>query len=84
MVKYFGEQVDRFRDVLDGSNLEACFMELGLRFHRAIVEHIYQFQYNSTGFLSFFCFGLSCERRSFFVIIEIVIFEINLLNNIII
>ena len=34
---------------LDGKNQVATLMELGIRFHRVLVDHIQQFSFNSIG-----------------------------------
>jgi Exocyst complex component Sec10. len=52
VVQYVGSMVERIRDSLDGKNVESLMMELGVRFHRVIFEHLQQFQYNSAGNLT--------------------------------
>lgn len=34
---------------MDGKNIEAVLMELGVRIHRVIYEHLLMFQYSSVG-----------------------------------
>ncbi|VDP23302.1 unnamed protein product [Soboliphyme baturini] len=53
--KYMNKQIDLIRDCLDGGNLEVVLTELSLRFHRAIVDNIYQFQYSSQGAMLLLC-----------------------------
>lgn len=36
-------------DTLDGSNRDCVLTELGLRFHRAILDHLYKFSYSKEG-----------------------------------
>ncbi|KAJ9578780.1 hypothetical protein L9F63_004988 [Diploptera punctata] len=55
VVQYVGSMVERIRDSLDGKNVEALMMELGVRFHRVIYEHLQQFQYNSAGAMCAIC-----------------------------
>ena len=40
---------------LDGKNRIATLMELGIRFHRSVVDHIQQFTFNSIGQHSTLC-----------------------------
>ena len=39
----------KVRDSLDGKNLEVVLMELGVRFHRVLLDHFSQFVYTSSG-----------------------------------
>ncbi|KRY48630.1 Exocyst complex component 5 [Trichinella britovi] len=48
-------QIAIMNESLDGSNLENTLTELVVRFHRVIVDHIYQFQYNSQGAMLLLC-----------------------------
>ncbi|KAK2157907.1 hypothetical protein NP493_1841g00023 [Ridgeia piscesae] len=47
VVKYLGVQVDSIRFSLDGKNVDAVLMEIGMRVHRVIYDHLLQYQYNS-------------------------------------
>lgn len=49
VVKFVRESAARLRDSLDGRNVEAALHELGLRFHRALVEHLLGFTFSSSG-----------------------------------
>ena len=49
VVKYLGVQVDSIRFSLDGKNVDAVLMEIGMRVHRVIYDHLLQYQYNSMG-----------------------------------
>ena len=40
MVKFVKAQADRIRDCLDGKNIELVLLELGLRLHRVIYDHL--------------------------------------------
>ncbi|OUC49245.1 hypothetical protein D917_05570 [Trichinella nativa] len=53
--KYLSQQIAIMNESLDGSNLENTLTELVVRFHRVIVDHIYQFQYNSQGAMLLLC-----------------------------
>ncbi|XP_076314022.1 exocyst complex component Sec10 isoform X1 [Tachypleus tridentatus] len=55
VVKFIGQYVEKVRDSLDGKNVESTLTELGTRFHRAIYEHLQQFQYNSVGAMVVIC-----------------------------
>jgi hypothetical protein len=49
VVRYIRTVVKKARDSLDGPNLETCLGSLGLKFHRAIYDHILLFTYSSSG-----------------------------------
>ncbi|EEC06847.1 sec10, putative [Ixodes scapularis] len=49
VVKYLTKCIDKIRDSLDGTNVDAVLLELGMRFHRTIYEHIQTFQYSTVG-----------------------------------
>ena len=49
VVRYINGVVERIRDSLDGHNLESVLLELGLRFHRTILDHLMKFEYSATG-----------------------------------
>uniref|UniRef100_A0A915HR75 Exocyst complex component 5 n=1 Tax=Romanomermis culicivorax TaxID=13658 RepID=A0A915HR75_ROMCU len=55
VVKYMSAQVDNVKDSLDGANLESVLTELGIRLHRTILEHIYQFSYSTQGAMLLVC-----------------------------
>ena len=40
VVKFVNYQVERIRDCMDGKNLEMVLLELGLRLHRVIYDHL--------------------------------------------
>lgn len=44
-----------FADTLDGKNIECVLLELGIRLHRVIYEHLMQFSYNSAGAMAVIC-----------------------------
>lgn len=48
-VAYIGECCQVLKQSLDGKNLEVVLMELGIRLHRVIFEHIQQFTINELG-----------------------------------
>ncbi len=47
--KFISEQMEKVKESLDGENMVAFHTECGIRFHRTILEHVYQFQYTSAG-----------------------------------
>lgn len=55
VIKFINYQVEKIRDSLDGKNIEYVLMELGVRLHRVVYDHLHQFTYNSTGALSAIC-----------------------------
>ncbi|KAI0217580.1 Exocyst complex component 5 [Lamellibrachia satsuma] len=55
VVKYLSSQVDSIRFSLDGKNVDAVLMEIGMRSHRVIYDHLLQFQYNSMGAMLAIC-----------------------------
>lgn len=46
--------IGQLQKCVDGDNLTAVMTEFGVRFHRAIYEHLQQFQYNTAGLCLFF------------------------------
>jgi hypothetical protein len=40
---------------MDGKNIECVFLELGIRLHRVIYDHLQQFTYSSAGAMSVIC-----------------------------
>ncbi|CAL4063422.1 unnamed protein product [Meganyctiphanes norvegica] len=55
VVRWTNQAIERSRDSLDGQNLESVFMELGLRLHRTILDHLMKFEYNATGAMAVIC-----------------------------
>ncbi|KAM7282659.1 exocyst complex component 5 [Ixodes scapularis] len=55
VVKYLTKCIDKIRDSLDGTNVDAVLLELGMRFHRTIYEHIQTFQYSTVGGMILIC-----------------------------
>lgn len=55
VVKFVNGQVDRIRECLDGKNIELVLLELGIRLHRTIYDHLQGFTYSSTGVMSVIC-----------------------------
>ena len=53
--QYLTETIKKIRDSLDGKSLDSVLMELGIRFHRVIYEHLQQFQFNSAGAMCAIC-----------------------------
>lgn len=49
VVQYLGSTIKRIKACLDGKNAENVLLELGIRLHRVIYEHLLQFQFNSIG-----------------------------------
>lgn len=49
VVRFINIQVGKMQDSMDGKNIEAVLMELGIRIHRVIYEHLLMFQYSSVG-----------------------------------
>ncbi|PIN98482.1 hypothetical protein AB205_0086460 [Aquarana catesbeiana] len=52
---YLRKQVEKIRSSLDGKNVDTLLMELGVRFHRLIYEHLQQFSYSSMGGMLAIC-----------------------------
>lgn len=55
VVKYLSSEVAVIWDTVDGGNLTVIMTELGMRFYRAILAHIYQFAYNTQGAMLLLC-----------------------------
>ncbi|MCP9260594.1 Exocyst complex component 5 [Dirofilaria immitis] len=55
VVKYLSSEVQVIRDSLDGNNLTTLMLELGRRFYKVLLTHIYQFTYNSQGAMLLLC-----------------------------
>ncbi|KAM8921624.1 exocyst complex component 5 [Pelodytes ibericus] len=52
---YVRKQVEKIRNSMDGKNVDTVLMELGVRFHRLIYEHLQQFSYSSMGGMLAIC-----------------------------
>ncbi|KAF6732915.1 Exocyst complex component 5 [Oryzias melastigma] len=52
---YVSRQVEHVRKSMDGKNVDTVLMELGVRFHRLIHEHLQQFSYSSMGGMLAIC-----------------------------
>ncbi len=48
-------QHEKIRECLDGKNIESVLLELGVRLHRVIYDHLLQFSYSSAGAMSAIC-----------------------------
>ena len=48
-MRFISGQAARVKDSCDGKNVDAVLTELGERLHRTVLEHLLQFQYNTTG-----------------------------------
>lgn len=55
VIKFVNYQVEKIRDSMDGHNIEAVLLELGVRLHRVIYDHLQQFTYSSAGVMSVIC-----------------------------
>uniref|UniRef100_F1KXG8 Exocyst complex component 5 n=1 Tax=Ascaris suum TaxID=6253 RepID=F1KXG8_ASCSU len=55
VVKYITAEATVIAESVDGGNLRAIMGELGERFYRAVLAHIYQFSYNSQGAMLLLC-----------------------------
>ena len=55
VVKFVKAQAERIRDCLDGKNIELVLLELGLRLHRVIYDHLQCFTYGAHGVMSVIC-----------------------------
>ena len=55
VIKFVNYQVDKIRDSMDGHNIEAVLLELGICLHRVIYDHLQQFTYSSSGVMSVIC-----------------------------
>ncbi|GAB6031799.1 hypothetical protein CHUAL_010201 [Chamberlinius hualienensis] len=49
VVHFLESCIEKFRDSIDGKNVEITLLDMGTRFHRVVYEHLQQFQYNSDG-----------------------------------
>ncbi|KAB7504760.1 Exocyst complex component 5 [Armadillidium nasatum] len=55
VVRWVSQTADKLKDSLDGNNLESVLLELGLRLHRVIQEHLLKFEYNNNGAMAVIC-----------------------------
>ncbi|VVC29722.1 Hypothetical protein CINCED_3A010914 [Cinara cedri] len=55
VVQYLSSNIKHIRECLDDKNAELVFVELGIKFHRIIYEHLLQFTYNSAGAMCAIC-----------------------------
>ncbi|CAB3383453.1 Hypothetical predicted protein [Cloeon dipterum] len=55
VVQFMNDITKKARDSLDGKNVDHFLMELGVRFHRVIFDHLHQFQFNSAGAMCAIC-----------------------------
>lgn len=55
VIKFMDRQIENIKDSLDGKNVEAVLMELGIRFHRVVYDHLQQYQYNTVGAMIAIC-----------------------------
>uniref|UniRef100_A0A8C0FLW4 Exocyst complex component 5 n=1 Tax=Bubo bubo TaxID=30461 RepID=A0A8C0FLW4_BUBBB len=52
---YVRKQVEKIRNSMDGKNVDTVLMELGVRFHRLIYEHLQQYSYSCMGGMLAIC-----------------------------
>jgi len=55
VVRWVSGLTEKLRDCLDGRNVEWVLQELGVRLHRAVYEHLMQFQFASAGAMTLIC-----------------------------
>merc|ERR1712029_216314 len=55
VVRFVKAQAERIRECLDGKNIELVLLELGLRLHRVIYDHLQNFTYGAHGVMSVIC-----------------------------
>ncbi|XP_069989256.1 exocyst complex component 5 [Penaeus vannamei] len=55
VVRWISVVAERVRDTLDGHNVESALLELGLRLHRTILDHLMKFEYSATGAMAVIC-----------------------------
>ncbi|XP_076028740.1 exocyst complex component Sec10 [Oratosquilla oratoria] len=55
VVRWINSVLEKLRDSLDGHNLESVLLELGIRLHRTIFDHLMRFEYNTTGAMAVIC-----------------------------
>ncbi|XP_072722285.1 exocyst complex component 5 isoform X3 [Ciconia boyciana] len=52
---YVRKHVEKIRNSMDGKNVDTVLMELGVRFHRLIYEHLQQYSYSCMGGMLAIC-----------------------------
>ena len=52
VVSYLNNVMDKIHGGLEGDNLHAVTLELAVRLHRVIYEHLHNYQFNSAGELT--------------------------------
>ena len=52
---FLARAVDALAEAVDGDNVRNCLAELGLRFHRALIDHVYGFTFSSSGGMVLLC-----------------------------
>uniref|UniRef100_A0A2I3RQW7 Exocyst complex component 5 n=1 Tax=Pan troglodytes TaxID=9598 RepID=A0A2I3RQW7_PANTR len=52
---YVRKQVEKIKNSMDGKNVDTVLMELGVRFHRLIYEHLQQYSYSYMGGMLAIC-----------------------------
>ncbi|KAJ8723923.1 hypothetical protein PYW07_007903 [Mythimna separata] len=55
VVSYLNNVMDKIHGGLDGDNLHAVTLELAVRLHRVIYEHLHNYQFNSAGAMIAIC-----------------------------
>ena len=60
VVRFLSGYVQQIVPYLDGKNKESVLMELGVRFHKVVYEHLLQFQYSSIGKRAQWVFKFDC------------------------
>lgn len=55
VVQFMRKSIKLIQECLHGKNTENVLIELGIRFHRVIYEHLLQYTYNSAGALCAIC-----------------------------
>ncbi|KAJ0173631.1 hypothetical protein K1T71_010780 [Dendrolimus kikuchii] len=55
VVSYLNSVMDKIHNGLEGDNLHAVTLELAVRLHRVIYEHLHNFQFNSAGAMIAIC-----------------------------
>ncbi|XP_035774275.1 exocyst complex component 5-like [Anopheles albimanus] len=55
VVQYLNPMIGLIQKTVDGENLAAVLTEFGIRYHRAVFEHLQQFQYNTAGAMCAIC-----------------------------
>lgn len=49
VIQYMRKSIKLIQECLHGKNAENVLVELGIRFHRVIYDHLCQYSYNSAG-----------------------------------